>query len=67
MAALHHPCVGDPLYGADPILAVKLGLERQWLHATQLSFQHPTRGEQVTFTSDYPDDLRHALELVRSW
>jgi 23S rRNA pseudouridine1911/1915/1917 synthase len=67
MAALHHPCVGDPLYGADPVLAAKLGLERQWLHATQLSFQHPTRGEQVTFTSDYPDDLRHALELVRSW
>jgi 23S rRNA pseudouridine1911/1915/1917 synthase len=67
MAALHHPCVGDPLYGADPVLAARLGLERQWLHATELSFQHPTRGEQVTFTSDYPDDLRHALELVRSW
>ena len=67
MAALHHPCVGDPLYGADPVFAAKLGLERQWLHATQLSFQHPTRGEQVTFTSDYPVDLRHALELVRSW
>ena len=67
MAALRHPCVGDPLYSADPVLAAKLGLERQWLHAVELSFVHPTSGETVTFTSDYPDDLQHALELVRSW
>ncbi len=67
MAALHHPCVGDPLYAADPVLASKLGLIRQWLHAVELSFEHPTSGEQVTFTSEYPDDLRHALDLVRSW
>jgi 23S rRNA pseudouridine1911/1915/1917 synthase len=61
MAALHHPCVGDPLYSADPVLAAKLGLERQWLHAVELSFEHPTSGETVTFTSDYPDDLARAL------
>lgn len=67
MAALRHPCVGDPLYSADPVLAAKLGLERQWLHAVELSFVHPTRGETVTFTSDYPDDLKRALERVRSW
>jgi 23S rRNA pseudouridine1911/1915/1917 synthase len=67
MAALRHPCVGDPLYSADPVLAAKLGLERQWLHAVELSFVHPTRGETVTFTSDYPDDLQRALERVRSW
>ena len=67
MAALHHPCVGDPLYAADPVLAAKLGLARQWLHATELSFEHPTSGELVTFTSEYPEDLRHALDLVRSW
>ncbi|HSN12111.1 MAG TPA: RluA family pseudouridine synthase [Propionibacteriaceae bacterium] len=67
LAALHHPCVGDPLYGADPVLAAKLGLVRQWLHAVELSFEHPTRAERVTFTSEYPDDLVHALDLVRSW
>ena len=67
MAALHHPCVGDPLYSADPVLAAKLGLDRQWLHAVELSFEHPTSGETVTFTSEYPDDLRQALERVRSW
>jgi 23S rRNA pseudouridine1911/1915/1917 synthase len=67
MAALRHPCVGDPLYSADPVLAAKLGLDRQWLHAVELSFEHPTRGERVTFTSDYPDDLAQALERVRTW
>ncbi|MEL4504117.1 RluA family pseudouridine synthase [Luteococcus sp. H138] len=67
MAAIKHPCVGDPTYGADPVLAAKLGLERQWLHAVELGFTHPGTGEWVTFTSDYPADLQHALELVRAW
>ncbi|GAA1388215.1 RluA family pseudouridine synthase [Luteococcus peritonei] len=66
MAAFKHPCVGDPTYGADPVLAAKLGLERQWLHAVELSFTHPGTGEWVTYRSGYPDDLAHALELVRS-
>ena len=65
MAAIHHPCVGDPMYGSDPVLAARLGLERQWLHAVRLGFIHPVRGEYVTFESDYPADLRHALEVVR--
>ncbi|QIK72972.1 RluA family pseudouridine synthase [Propioniciclava coleopterorum] len=64
MAALKHPCVGDPLYGADPTLSARLGLERQWLHAVELGFEHPGTGEWVTFTSPYPDDLRRALEVV---
>ncbi len=67
MAAVHHPCVGDPLYGADPVLSQRLGLVRQWLHAVELSFQHPTTSSQVTFTSTYPEDLRQALEVVRTW
>ncbi len=65
MAALRHPCVGDPTYGSDPVLAQRLGLERQWLHAVQLGFTHPGTGEWVTFTSDYPDDLQRALDIVR--
>ena len=64
MAATHHPCVGDPMYGSDPVLAARLGLERQWLHAVGLGFLHPVRGEQVTFSSDYPPDLQHALDVV---
>lgn len=36
MQAIGHPCVGDPTYGADVVLAEKLGLIRQWLHAMEL-------------------------------
>ena len=64
MAAQRHPCVGDPLYGADPTISARLGLTRQWLHARQLSFTHPGTGEWVTFTSDYPADLQHALDVL---
>ncbi|MHC2997972.1 RluA family pseudouridine synthase [Microbacterium sp. HJ5] len=65
MAAHRHPCVGDPLYGGDPTLAARLGLVRQWLHAHELSLAHPSSGEWVTFRSEYPADLAHALEVLR--
>jgi len=64
MAALRHPCCGDLLYGADPVLAAHLGLTRQWLHAVRLSFEHPATGREVAFESRYPDDLAHALEVL---
>lgn len=64
VSAMHHPCVGDPLYGSDPTLAKKLGLERQWLHAVELGFDHPGSGERVTFTSPYPADLQRALDRI---
>lgn len=63
-SALRHPCVGDLTYGADPVLARRLRLERQWLHAVGLGFEHPGTGEWVTFTSDYSPDLERALELL---
>ena len=65
MAAIKHPCVGDLTYGADPVLARRLGLERQWLHAVRLGFVHPSTGEYAVFTSDYATDLQRALDLVR--
>ncbi|QKE84471.1 RluA family pseudouridine synthase [Arthrobacter sp. NEB 688] len=64
MAAVRHPCVGDPTYGADPTLARRLGLERQWLHAVGLGFEHPGSGEWVTFESGYPADLQEALDRL---
>ena len=67
MAAIRHPCVGDPMYGADPVLADKVGLERQWLHAVRLSFTHPSSGELMQFESSYPADLQHALDVIRAW
>jgi 23S rRNA pseudouridine1911/1915/1917 synthase len=65
MAALKHPCVGDLTYGADPTLAKRLGLERQWLHAVRLGFTHPDSGEYVEYSSPYPEDLEAALEKIR--
>lgn len=69
MSALRHPCVGDLTYGADPTLATRLGLTRQWLHAQRLGFKHPADGRSVEFHSDYPPDLAGALDRVResSW
>ena len=66
MSAIRHPCVGDLLYGADPVLAAHLGLTRQWLHAVSLTFAHPAGGGEVTFTSTYPADLAHALDILRA-
>jgi 23S rRNA pseudouridine1911/1915/1917 synthase len=65
MAALKHPCVGDITYGADPTLAARVGLKRQWLHAVRLGFEHPESGEHVQFTSSYPEDLRRSLDALR--
>jgi 23S rRNA pseudouridine1911/1915/1917 synthase len=63
-AALRHPCVGDLTYGADPVLAKRLRLTRQWLHARRLAFEHPADGRWVEFTSEYPDDLRGVLDRL---
>jgi 23S rRNA pseudouridine1911/1915/1917 synthase len=65
MAALKHPCVGDLTYGADPALAKRVGLQRQWLHAVRLGFEHPDSGEYVEYESAYPDDLARALDVIR--
>jgi len=65
MAALKHPCVGDLTYGADPTLAARVGLQRQWLHAMRLGFEHPETGEHVEYESSYPEDLAHALDVIR--
>jgi 23S rRNA pseudouridine1911/1915/1917 synthase len=63
-SALRHPLAGDLTYGADPKLAARLGLERQWLHAVGLGFEHPGSGKYVSFESPYPEDLQRALERL---
>jgi 23S rRNA pseudouridine1911/1915/1917 synthase len=65
MAAQRHPCVGDAMYGADPTISARLGLTRQWLHAKRLGFVHPATREYVSFESEYPLDLQHALDILR--
>ncbi len=65
MSATGHPCVGDPMYGCDPNLAKRVGLNRQWLHAVKLGFTHPGTGKYFEVEAPYPADLEHALEVLR--
>ncbi|MEY3999796.1 MAG: hypothetical protein RLZZ626_151, partial [Actinomycetota bacterium] len=65
-SAFKHPLVGDTMYGADPSMAAKLELDRQWLHAVALSFTHPTTGRKVSFESEYPADLELVLDKLRN-
>jgi 23S rRNA pseudouridine1911/1915/1917 synthase len=60
-AAIGHPVVGDPRYGQGP----RLGLERQFLHASRLAFAHPRTGAEMSFESELPADLAAALERAR--
>jgi len=64
MAAVRHPCVGDLQYGADPVLAVRLGMTRQWLHAWRLAFAHPADSRWMCFESPDAPDLAAALALI---
>src|SRR5690606_41257717 len=66
MSAIKHPCVGDPLYGADPVLARRVGLDRQWLHAVRPGVVPPTTREAVAVESPSPADLQHAPPVVRA-
>jgi 23S rRNA pseudouridine1911/1915/1917 synthase len=61
-AAIGHPLSGDLTYGG----ARRYGLERQFLHAHRLAFDHPLSGERMSFQSPLPEDLSTALEAARS-
>lgn len=65
-SALNHPCCGDPMYGSDEALSKKLGLTRQWLHAVSVGFRHPADGRWMEIECPYPDDLQHALDVLRA-
>jgi 23S rRNA pseudouridine1911/1915/1917 synthase len=65
-SAFKHPLLGDTMYGADPTLAKKLGIDRQWLHAKELGFSHPITGEPMHFVSEYPKDLAEVLVKLRA-
>ncbi|PWU24626.1 MAG: RluA family pseudouridine synthase [Candidatus Rokuibacteriota bacterium] len=60
LSAIDLPVVGDPVYGVSG-----LDLERQFLHATRLAFDHPATGERLEVVSPLPQDLQQALERAR--
>lgn len=61
LEAIDLPVSGDPVYG----VAGDLGLERQFLHARRLVFEHPVTGEAIDITSELPADLAAALAIAR--
>jgi len=66
LSALRHPIAGDTQYGADPTIAARLGLGRQWLHAYALAFDHPRTGRRVSLQIEDAPDLAAALTVVRA-
>jgi 23S rRNA pseudouridine1911/1915/1917 synthase len=64
LAAIGHPVVGDPQYGGSAS-GRRLGLARQFLHASTLMFRHPLRREWVRCESKPPVELSHALDTAR--
>ena len=74
MQAIGHPIVGDPLYSGPQWRGIPdkktqkalASINRQALHATRLSFPHPTTGEPLVFESPLPEDIATLLEQLRS-
>jgi 23S rRNA pseudouridine1911/1915/1917 synthase len=64
LAAIDHPVCGDPAYGGRAC-GQRVGLDRQFLHATKLMFRHPVSGELEVCESKPPVDLRRALGVAR--
>ena len=61
---IHHPVVGDPVYGSSS--KNNLGMTRQALHAQTIRFRHPVTQQEMTFSTDLPDDMRQLLEKLRT-
>lgn len=64
MKYIHHPVVGDPLYGTNGSKK-DLGLSRQFLHAYRLEFTHPRTRERMRFEDELPRDLLEILDKLR--
>jgi 23S rRNA pseudouridine1911/1915/1917 synthase len=61
LTELGHAVVGDPTYGAAGDVARALGLERPFLHASALEFDHPSSRERLRFEEPLPAELVAAL------
>jgi 23S rRNA pseudouridine1911/1915/1917 synthase len=76
-AAIHHPVIGDPVYGSrkgeklafgqDPRISQMLaGIRRQMLHALRIEFIHPASQEPVAFESPVPEDMQQLIDALRA-
>ncbi|OOG42551.1 23S rRNA pseudouridine(1911/1915/1917) synthase RluD [Rhodanobacter sp. C05] len=75
LAHIHHPLIGDPLYGGGlklpkgasaELIAMLRGFRRQALHAEKLSFVHPISGEALSFSAERPADQLALIEALRT-
>lgn len=65
-ASLHHPTIGDEMYGGKIMKKIKeaLNIKRQFLHAYKLKFRHPMTGEKIKVKSELPDDLENIINSL---
>jgi 23S rRNA pseudouridine1911/1915/1917 synthase len=61
LSAIRYPVYADPLYGAP------ISDRRLWLHAEQISFEHPVSRKVLGYASDIPDDLRDSADELGFW
>jgi 23S rRNA pseudouridine1911/1915/1917 synthase len=67
MSYIHHPVIGDPVYGPK---RNEYGLEGQMLHAAHLGFKHPRTGNWLEFDTEVPSLFQTIIEKLRverSW
>jgi 23S rRNA pseudouridine1911/1915/1917 synthase len=62
LSAVGHPVLGDRRYGGAGEDARALGLDRPFLHAWRIAFDHPVTGERLDLEDPLPPELREALE-----
>lgn len=65
LSSVGHPILGDGRYGGGGEHAKELGLERPFLHAWRIAFDHPATGERIELEEPLPPDLEEALRRVR--
>ncbi|HEX6331109.1 MAG TPA: RluA family pseudouridine synthase [Actinomycetota bacterium] len=65
LASTGHPILGDRRYGGGGDDARALGLERPFLHAWRIAFDHPWTGDRLELEDPLPEDLKRALVRVR--
>ncbi|CAN5831121.1 RluA family pseudouridine synthase [soil metagenome] len=63
LTGVGHPLVGDSTYGDR---RATLGLTRPFLHAAELTFDHPATGERIAFTGELPPDLTMLLDRLEA-
>ncbi len=68
-AAIHHPVVGDPVYGRKNTRKNGQDLfgsiKRQMLHAWRLEFSHPATQETICFEAPLPPDIQEVIDALR--